>query len=116
MKPQDKDRLESAVVERLNQTSEELDMEVLGRLRQSRELALRRLDRRIVPQRAGWAGLALASFCALAIYLGFVRTDGVELSENLLTDSEVLMAQQALDFYNDLDFYLWLDDQGVVSQ
>ena len=111
----DQDPLQQAIVKRLEQAQAELDADTLSRLCQSRQQALAQLAIQHSWQRASWGGFALAGLCALTVYLGYGVLNKTESDTGLMGESELLLDDQSLDFYEDLDFYLWLDAQVEIA-
>jgi len=102
----------------LDQSADNLDASTLSRLNRARQAAL--AQRRAIPRRWAWsaalAGAAVALF-GVAVGLhhrfdapGVGTSAGAPLQAgdiDLLTSDE-----DALDLYENLDFYAWLEKQG----
>ena len=95
-----------------------VDAETRRRLRQARSQALSALDR---PQH-GWfaspaarAGLALAGIAGLALLLmlGISRQNQEPLPDAGLDAFEIATSEAPLEFYQELEFYLWLEQQEL---
>ncbi len=113
-------RLLKAVKDTLDRSEQDLDDATLTRLRAARREALGTLttDR---PRRSWWepmGGLAVAATLAtLTVSLwslspGPDGTPGDSVGLPTLEDVALLTDAEELEFYQDLDFYLWLDSDG----
>ena len=106
----------------LDRRAENLDAATLSRLRQAREAALAELadEAKRQPSSPLWwwsGGLATACGGILAVYL-LMAQPGVEQPtlDQLLTDTDILAESEALEFFADLEFYAWLEGQGLEDQ
>lgn len=89
---------------RLDESVADLDPRIGARLAAARANALAAPRRR--PQRL-YAGLALAASVALALVV-VGRGDPTPAE---LEPIEILAANEPLELYQELDFYLWLEDE-----
>ena len=95
----------------LDAGEDNLDAEILSRLRRARKRALQQGERK----RYSWvhwfrfpvAGYATALAAVLVAMFYLSRTPSVEPYKNL-EDVEILASSETLDLYADLDFYAWL--------
>jgi hypothetical protein len=101
------DRFLAALRAILDRRAETLAPEVRARLARARRTALNRLER---PRFGDRALVPAAVFgCALALLIVFnVGREQPELAP-ALEDLDLLSATEALEMYDDLDFYLWLE-------
>ncbi len=110
------------VKEMLDQQVEELDTDTCERLRMARNLAVMKAASapgfrwQSIPFRAShWkpvAAYALASLVVVTVAGWFWFSQPAELQEiTVLADLELLAAEEEPEFYEQLDFYLWLDDE-----
>lgn len=96
----------------LDQSAAELDEITAQRLRQIRREALAQ------PARAHWnwgyAGAATAAMAVMAVVLwpGPQQTDTTVAS---LEDIELLSANEDIEFYEQIEFYQWLDSDGQAT-
>lgn len=105
MSDNDKDFL-NQINSTLDQGVEDLDGDILNRLRQSRLAATEKVGRRHL--QAGWliTGGALAS--VLVAVLLSLQTGSKAVNESMLEDLALLSSDTRLELYQDLDFYNWL--------
>ncbi|MGH8171808.1 MAG: hypothetical protein ACREPX_01595 [Rhodanobacteraceae bacterium] len=103
----------------LDRSTETLDAASLSRLNRARHLALAQRPRR----RLWIVGTGLAAAAALVLCVGLAldaskRAPETPIAANALqpADIDVLTGDDdALDLYENLDFYAWLDEQGGDS-
>ncbi|NHN39110.1 DUF3619 family protein [Pseudomaricurvus alcaniphilus] len=125
--------LATAIRQQLDQQVDSLDASTVSRLRQARARAMEhaagRLRRPAMPL---WgAGLASASVFALAMLLWLsppasLDDDALDYSsldegsldnmEPLFTDTDILLDDESVEFYGELDFYLWLQREGLQRE
>ena len=104
-------QFENDLKQALDQSSDTLDGKTLSRLRQARTKAL---ESPYKPNYfSHWGPVAAAaSVSALAIGLWLYQpTQENHTMMANLEDLELLAAQEDIEFYEDLDFYLWLESQ-----
>lgn len=99
----------------LDRQVEELDGETLSGLRQARTLALQAM-----PQKSGsfgvnvgWAA-GIATAAAMSVTLMLLWPGENDYSQDFvagLADAELLADEESIDFYEELDFYIWLEQQ-----
>ena len=108
--------LVAKVKEQLDQSVEKLDSEVVARLRSARYEALHSQ-----PQRTPWlwpvSGLATACSALLVALLwwGSPLEQAPPETAQIIEDVEVLIADDPLDLYENLEFYGWLAEQEHAS-
>jgi hypothetical protein len=107
----------------LDRSTESLDAASLSRLNRARQAAL--MQKRGRPR--AWivgGSLAAAAALALCIGLGLYRLDASNRPDSPAPAAEALQPadidvltgdDDALDLYENLDFYAWLDEQGGDS-
>ncbi len=94
----------------LDERLEELDEETLARLHAARRSALDALDTR----RHGWMTVGGWAAAAASLLLVVSLWDGGERmpeSPDVFEDLELLSTKEDMEFIEDLDFYLWLEDE-----
>ncbi len=103
----------------LQQHAEELDAATLSRLRQARSRALERVGSRKKWRMPAAVSIPLAFAALFAVLLSVQllprpTQDETHLfaAESLSDEWELLMADDEIAFYDDLDFVIWLDSQG----
>ncbi len=97
----------------LDESAENLNPEVCLRLQEGRFRALRAGEKR-----RGWffsffrwitvGGLATATTAIFALFFWF-NAPSLEAPTKQVEDFEILTSKEQIDFYKDLDFFLWLD-------
>jgi hypothetical protein len=113
--PQDKDQFLQQVTSTLEQSANELDDATLRELRRRRHEALAASEKRVT-----WllpvGGLAMAAtVAAFSVSLWMAAPQpGVETLP-AAEDMALLGDAEALEFYEDLDFYLWLDEENEAG-
>jgi len=111
-------RLLDAVKARLDQSEQALDGVTLGRLRAARREALATLGAER-PRRTWWEpmrGLAVAATLAtLTVSLWSLSPGPTDTGLMPLEDLALLTDSEDLEFYQDLDFYLWLDSRESAN-
>lgn len=116
--PEDKDQFLQQVKSTLDQSEDKLDDATLRALRNARHEAVAASKKR--SRLAWWApvgGLAMAATVgALSVSLWMAEPQsGLNTQFPPLEDLALLGDAEALEFYEDLDFYLWLDDEKEAS-
>ncbi len=107
------ERFEQQIRQTLDQSSAGLDGETLSRLRQARSQALAAARPRPARPNRWMPAAAMAGITTLAV--GIWLQQPSQESPALLAgieDIELLAAQEDIEFYEDLDFYLWLESQA----
>lgn len=92
----------------------EPDAHTVQRLARVRAAALRGESSHRARPTLSWrpvAGLAVAASLTLAVVLHVAR-DEPNADQAVLDDMEVLLAQDDLELYRELEFYEWLDDEN----
>ncbi len=105
----DDESLQQRAREALDARAEALDGATRSRLRQARAQALARARRPVATApRLRWA-VALAAVLLLAVAVVW-QQQASRLAPEAVEDLEVLASSDDLELYQDLDFYLWLDE------
>jgi hypothetical protein len=116
MRPEENKEFEDRLKSRLDQKATDLDAYSLSRLGQARAHALAQQSK--LP---GWlhlpdwsiaGGLATATVAVLAFSFLLEAPQGTELPPITAGDLEILAAGEDLEFYDQLDFFRWLDEEG----
>lgn len=94
----------------LEQGADQLDHHTVQRLARARQAALngepRVTHRRVAP----WIGAAVAASLVAAVTLNMWRDDDPSSHDVAAIDLELMTAQEDLEFYQELEFYEWLDE------
>ena len=108
----DQDPMLERVKQELQSGNDKLEAQVLSRLNQARQKALAQapqawwkptwLGASVVP-----AGTLAAVVLAVAV---FFQTGNQVAVPETVDDLEVLMAEESLELYEDLEFYVWLEE------
>jgi hypothetical protein len=103
--------IESAARKVFEQSVGELDGATRSKLTQARHRALAELEQ--PPAAFGWLPqAALATLAAAAVGIWVFRGSDSELTESAaVADIEILLSDDELEFYEELDFYAWLESQ-----
>lgn len=122
---EDQDKFIKQVRQQLDQQNEALDGETLSRLRQVRAHAVAAGERKGVslPGLKGFTGGAVAfasvSVLAVAVWLAVPTSTTqdvpvlAEVQATAFDDLELLAATEALAFFEDIEFYYWLETQDA---
>lgn len=111
------DSLTQKITQSLNQQVEALDAATLLRIQQARIHALEQTKRTqtFTQPKMMWAG-GLVTFTTLSIILILMWPKPQELAPILtpdITDIALLIDDESIDFYEDLDFYIWLEQKEL---
>ena len=103
----------------LDASEESLDASILAGLQRARNRALAAREKRHLHWlhwlRFPAAGFATAAVAILVAGIYFSRPSGIETYRHF-EDVEILASRDNLDFYADLDFYLWFaGEQGQAG-
>lgn len=110
--PQDKDQFLQQVTDSLNQSAHELDDDTLRELHRRRHEALAASEKR-APWLLPVGGLAMAAtVAAFSVSLWMAAPQPGMEALPAVEDMALLGDAESLEFYEDLDFYLWLDDEN----
>ena len=103
--------IESAARKVFEQSVGELDGATRSKLTQARHRALAELEQ--PPAAFGWLPqAALATLAAAAVGIWVFSGSDSELTESAaVADIEILLSDDELEFYEELDFYAWLESQ-----
>ena len=124
---EDQDKFVNQLKQQLDQQGEGLDGETLSRLRQARARAVAAGDRKgfrlpgLKTLGGGAVAFASVSVLAVAVWLAVptISTPRVpvlaEAQATALDDLELLAATEELEFYEDIEFYYWLETQDAQS-
>jgi hypothetical protein len=112
--------IEKRARDTLERELQNMDASSLSRLRQARERALSN-----EPHRSGWVGwVATATAIAILILpiiwhnrsvLDIPLEDNGFVQAFTQADMELMLAAEEIDFYEELEFLLWLDQQGEAG-
>ncbi len=103
-----RDGFEARIAATLDESVRDLDPGVAARLREARRRALQS-DRRVrwPSRRALAAGAVALLLAAVAVW----RMPATIDERTVLQDLDVLSAAEAIDFYDELEFYAWLESE-----
>ena len=112
----------NAVKSGLDQAHDELDDLTVMRLRQMRNKALQAIPASVTPaanvislREQWWMPLTgVAATMVIAVLAFHMTTQAPPQQDDMLSameDIQILGAEPELDFYQDLEFYQWLDEQ-----
>lgn len=107
----DDEKFVNNIKQQLDRQAEELDGQTLSRLRQARAGALAEDGGR------QWHWQPLAAFAsvavlAVAVWLALPLNNGDERNMAALDDMELLAARDDPEFYEEIEFYAWLESQN----
>lgn len=111
------DELDSATTQRvraqLDQGVEQLNVYTVQRLAQARAAALNGTRRQRRPR--SWmlpaVGVAAAAVLVVAVTLQVMPRTDAPVADIATLDLELLTSQDDLELYQDMEFYVWLDDE-----
>jgi hypothetical protein len=102
----------------LDDSARDLDGASVSRLNRARQVALQQAARRAPRQWLLPTGLASACALLLAVAIWQPHHGNVSsaakstASETIATDTDITADEDSPEFYQDLEFYAWLDAQG----
>ena len=107
----DNSDFEARAARRLRASADSLDAATRSRLNRARQAALAELEP--APQRQRlWTAVAAASVAALAVGLWRAqsprRAPGLPADDDAAIEFELLLAEETMEMFEDLEFYLWL--------
>ncbi|TPW18726.1 MAG: hypothetical protein FD130_50 [Halothiobacillaceae bacterium] len=106
----DEERFIESIKQQLDQQSDTLDGRTLSQLRQVRTKAM--AEDRITPwRRPSLAAFASVTVLAVAVWLALPVNNGGEQNMAALDDIELLAAADDLEFYENIEFYQWVESQ-----
>lgn len=104
----------SRLKDRLDQRLEALDGETVAQLHAARQKALQSMPRsrpRWIAM-GGWAAAAASVLLVMTLW----NTDIRSVDEpGFIEDLELLSTKEDIEFIEDLDFYLWLEDEQQIG-
>ncbi len=116
MNGQDKDEFVAKASERFDESVERLDAATLSQLNQSRHRALAEAGQAgPLGQWMRWVpvtGVATAAVVAVMVMNGQVMMNGEPITT---TDFELLLEDDNLEMFEDLEFYSWLDTDDLEA-
>lgn len=110
----DDEKFVNGIKQQLDQQADGMDGQTLSRLRLARATALAE------PRQGGWRWQPLAAFAsvsvlAVAVWLAMPVNKGGEQNMAALDDMELLAAADDLEFYEEIEFYAWLEGQDEAG-
>jgi len=115
-KPENKERFLQQLESTLDQSADTLDDATLRDLRNARRKAVNASDKRpawLLPM-GGLAAAATVAAFSVSLWMSTPQP-GMDAQLSPLEDLALLGDAESLEFYEDLDFYLWLDDENKSS-
>jgi len=106
----DNQELLDSIRAELDHGVESLDAVTRSRLRQIRARAMAGAGRKRTPRFLVPAGLAVTA-CLLALVISIVPRQQA-FQENMVEDLDLMFTQDGLEFYEDLEFYEWLEEHA----
>ena len=108
----------SVVKKALDQSADDLDGNIQSRLRQARYRALEQAEGKKV-WLPGW-GLSTASVATAALVMliaaFYFKGPQQEVPQvNVLDEIEIVGSEESLEFYDELDFYVWLAEEEKIA-
>jgi len=111
---------------------DDTDAATLSRLNQARQKALEKMDKRSSVFTPGWlpaGAVALVAIFAVGLSFDVFRNDSasynnadlgqeatVSAPEAELPDLEMMFAEESIDMMEEVEFFLWLEDEETTSQ
>jgi len=98
---------------RLDEESDHLDAATLSKLNQARQAALSQLNPQTLRKRKSWmpaTGL-VAAILLTSVFL-FRTEEIITASDQGIDDIEIIAASDDLELYEQLDFYIWIAEDG----
>ena len=110
------EQLHQALRAKLDAGLEPIDPTLEARLRAGRERAVEAIGPgHRVGRRAAFGGLAIAATVLLAVILVPQHRSTLAPASSL-DDYELLSADEQIELYRDLDFYLWLQQEATTRE
>ena len=106
----DNQELLDSIRAELDHGVESLDAVTRSRLRQIRARAMAGAGRKRTPRFLIPVGLAVTT-CLVAIVISFVPGQQA-IQENMVEDLDLMFTPDGLEFYEDLEFYEWLEEHA----
>ncbi len=113
MNTEDDKQLQQTINQTLDESVQSIDGETLSRIRQIRARVVESSENRNQPASQNWFGVfsgAVATACVLLIVVSVVTQSPDTISQDATTDLDLISSSDSLDLYEDLEFYLWLED------
>ena len=111
---QDNKSLKESVKQILDQDVAQMDDQIVEKLRHVRRKAMVEEDRLPLFHRRRFplslAGVMAGVLVVVSLIL-FGRSDTPNLTSNMAAEMDILLSEETLDFYEDLDFYAWLVEE-----
>ena len=113
MSKDDENEFVKRVSATLDEQADSLDGETLSKLNQARQAAIEKAGKRSSSWLFPASGIATAAGIAALSFSLWTNTVTISnLEPDVLEDIELLSSNEELDFYNDLAFYQWLEDEA----
>ncbi len=112
MTNKDQDPMLERIEQELQSGNDGLEAHVLSRLNQARQNALKQAPKPWwKPARLGASFLPAGTLAAAVLAaVVFFQTGSQVAVPDTVDDLEVLMAEESLELYEDLEFYVWLEE------
>ncbi len=115
MTDRQKDKFTHRILNQLDAGVQYMDGATVSRLRQARAVAIEKgLSGKVRPW-LGWAisGAALAPVIVLSVTLLLQPSSRMPSEALAIDDINILVEQDDVDFFEDLDFYRWMNSQQM---
>ena len=110
----DEEKFNTNIKQSLDDSVDALDANTLSKIRQVRAEAIDRAKHRHV----NWSGLlvgGLATTCVMVIAVVVLLNSSTSMQTVPAVDIELISSSDNLEFYEDLEFYEWLEEDGLQS-
>lgn len=109
------DELKTNIKRELDESSDALDANTLSRIRQIRAMAVDKAEGRTVKNGSGLFIGGLATACLMVLAIVVLMKSPTSIETVPVDDLELISSSDNLEFYEDLEFYEWLDEDGLQS-
>jgi uncharacterized protein DUF3619 len=114
MSKHDEDELATKIKQDLDESIEALDANTLSRLRQLRAKAIERSEPRKYPTQGLLIG-GLATACVMVLAVILLLNPETSVQTVPVEELELISSMEHLDLLEDLEFYEWLEEDGLQS-
>ena len=114
MTQHDEDKLTANIKQSLDKSADELDAQILSRIRQVRARALEQTEKEPLNLFGVMSG-ALATACVMVFAVMIILESPDTTHMTPVDDLELISSSDNLDLYEELDFYEWLEDEALFG-
>ncbi len=114
MTKHDEDELNTSIRQGLDESIDALDANTLSKIRQIRAQAIEKAGTRHV----NWSGFlvgGLATACVMVFAVMILLKSPAPMQAVPVDDFELISSSDNLELYEDLEFYEWLEEDGLPS-